>query len=207
MNLVNQHILLAAGWLLWCALHSLLITESWMRRVRDRFGARYAYYRLFYVIVSIVTLAPVLLLQLRIDSPILWSWPPLLKPLQWGGLLLSAGIFVVAARQYDQGFFLGLKQIREHMAGREAEFSDFVATGILCRMRHPYYSAGILLLLFWGDLTVANLILKIIGIGYFIIGAFLEERKLIARFGAAYMQYRTEVPMFVPRLSVRSAKR
>lgn len=206
MNLVNQHAMLAAAWLLWCALHSLLITESWVRRVRLRFGVRYAYYRLFYVLFSVVTLVPVLLLQLRIDSPLLWSWPPLLKPLQWGALLLSALIFVVAARQYDQGFFFGLRQIREHLAGREAEFSGFFATGILRRMRHPYYSAGMLLLLFWGELTAAGLILKVIGIGYFIIGAFLEERKLIAQFGDAYRRYRTEVPMFVPRISVHSAE-
>lgn len=203
MNILNEHILLAGAWLLWCFLHSLVITDGWTNRVRSKLGPRYAWYRLVYVIFSIATLAPVLWLQLRIDSPLLWAWPDWLKPLQWGGLLLSGAIFLLAARQYDQRFFFGFRQIEEHLAGREAEFSGFAAEGILRRMRHPYYSAGILLLLCWGDVTAASLIMKMIGIGYFVLGGWLEEKKLVARFGDAYRRYQESVPMFVPRLRGR----
>lgn len=200
MNILEEHILLAGAWLLWCFLHSLVITEWWTKRVRSMLGPRYAWYRFAYVIFSIATLAPVLWLQLRIVSPLLWAWPDWLKPLQWGGLLLSGVIFLLAARKYDQRFFFGLRQIDEHLAGREAEFTDFAAEGILRHMRHPYYSAGILLLLCWGDLTAATLVMKVVGIGYFIVGALLEEKKLVSQFGDAYRRYQETVPMFVPRL-------
>lgn len=201
-----MHLMLAAGWILWCALHSLLIAPSWMRRVGRMFDAHMAYYRLVYVAISIVTLIPVLFLQWTIDSPLLWSWPLLLRVLQWGGIAGALVIFVLASRQYDQPFFFGLRQIREQLDGKQAIYRGFVATGILRRMRHPYYSAGILLLLFWGNLTAANLIMKGIGIAYFILGAFLEERKLVAEFGDDYRRYQRDVPMFVPRLQWRGAK-
>ena len=204
MNILESHLLLAGAWLLWCALHSALIAEGWMRAARRRLGARVAYYRLAYVLFSTATFAPVLWLQLTIDSPLLWEWPAWLKPLQWAGLLVSGLIFVLAARQYDQRFFLGLRQIAGHLRGSAAEYSGFAADGILRRMRHPYYSAGMLLLLCWGDVTAANLVMKLIGIAYFVVGAWLEERKLIAQFGEDYLRYRREVPMFVPRLRVAS---
>jgi methanethiol S-methyltransferase len=203
MNIVDQHLLLACGWLLWCVLHSVLIAESWMRIVRRRLGKWTAYYRLSYVLFSGASLLPVFYLQIRIESPLLWSWPSPLEPLQWTGVAVSAVIFLTAARRYDQRFFFGLRQISEHLAGRDAEFAGFAADGILRYMRHPYYSAGILLLLVWGDVTVATLIMKATGIGYFLVGAVLEERKLVARFGDAYRRYQHEVPMFIPRLTRR----
>ena len=199
MNILQMHLALAGAWLLWCLLHSLLIADAWTRWVRARTGPRFAWYRLAYVLFSVVSFAPVLWLQFTIDSPQLWAWPAWLKPLQWGGLLVSALVFLLAARQYDQRFFFGLRQVEEHLAGREAEFSGFAAVGILRRIRHPYYSAGILLLICWGDVTAANLILKVIGIGYFLIGAWLEERKLVAQFGDEYRRYQQAVPMFIPR--------
>lgn len=198
MNLLQEHLLLAAAWLLWCVLHSLLISERWMRRMRRRSRAWVASYHFLYVVFSTVTLVPLLWLQWRIVSPVLWSWPSWLVPLQWGGLLLSAALIVMAAWQYDQSYFLGLRQIRDYRAGRAEIEPRFVATGVLRWLRHPYYSAGMLFLLFWGDITPANLIAKVIGIGYLIVGAVLEERKLIARFGDAYRRYRADVPMFLP---------
>lgn len=195
--------MLASGWLLWCFLHSFLIAPGWMRVMRRALGSRIAYYRLSYVLFSAVTLMPVLLLQYRIDSPLLWSPPVYLRVLQWIGVAVALLIFWLAARQYDQPFFLGLRQIREHREGSDSEFSGFASTGILHRMRHPYYSAGILLLLCWGDATPASMILKAIGIGYFLIGAVLEERKLVAEFGSDYQRYQHDVPMFIPKFRWR----
>lgn len=97
-----------------------------------------------------------------------------------------------------------IRQIRDHLAERTSEFSGFTTAGILNHIRHPYYTAGVILLLFWGDITATNLILKIVGITYFIVGAFLEERKLLREFGDAYRAYQRRVPMFFPRIKRRS---
>jgi len=116
-------------------------------------------------------------------------------------LLGGAGIIMyLGARQYDQPFFFGIRQIRDHLSTHDAEYAGFEVRGILARVRHPYYTAGILFLLAYGDVTASNLILKAVGIAYFIVGAFLEEKKLVAEFGEQYREYQRRVPMFIPRL-------
>jgi protein-S-isoprenylcysteine O-methyltransferase Ste14 len=195
-----EHVGLAAGWIAWCALHSLLITHAVTDRLRRRFGAHYAWFRFVYVVISVLTLLPLLWWQWRIPTPLYWSWQLPWSLLQWTLLGVSGIIMYLGARQYDQPFFFGIRQIRDHLSSHDAEYAGFEAKGILARVRHPYYTAGILFLLAFGDITAANVILKSVGIAYFIIGAFLEEKKLIAEFGEQYRDYRRRVPMFVPRL-------
>lgn len=205
-DLLSQHLLLAAAWLFWCALHSIMISPGWMTVMRRRLGAGIAYYRLFYVWFSISSLIPVLWLQWQIDSPLLWSWEFPWSLLQWTGLAVAVLLIYLGSRQYDNAFFLGIRQIRDHLAERTTEYSGFAASGILRCIRHPYYTAGILFLLFWGDMTLAHLIMKVVGIAYLLIGTRLEERKLVAEFGATYQRYQKTVPMLVPRFSCLSSK-
>jgi protein-S-isoprenylcysteine O-methyltransferase Ste14 len=203
---VIEHALLAAAWLLWCGLHSVLIARWWMRRMRSLLGSNIAFYRLFYVVISVVTLIPVLWMQWNIVTPLYWSWSFPWSLLQGTALLMSAAMFYLGAREYDHRFFLGIRQIEDHLAERTSEFSGFSSSGILRHVRHPYYTAGILLLLFWGDITAANLIFKIAGIGYFVLGAWLEEKKLLQEFGTSYADYQKRVPMLCPRLSAAKRK-
>ncbi len=65
-------------------------------------------------------------------------------------------------------------------------------------VRHPLMTG--LLLCFWSTSTMtAGHLLWAAGMtGYIVLGTFLEERDLIARFGAAYRAYAAEVPAFFP---------
>ena len=56
-----------------------------------------------------------------------------------------------------------------------------------------------LLMIFAGDITDVNLAVRIVFLVYLIVGAMLEEKKLLAEFGDVYVRYREKVPMFVPR--------
>ncbi len=198
--MLADHALLAAVWLFWCVLHSVLISRSWMSRMRRFLDSGIAYYRLFYVTLSILTLVPVLWLQWTIETPLLWAWQFPWTIIQWVGISIALLLIYFGSRQYDNAFFLGIRQIRDHLEERTSEYSGFAASGILRYIRHPYYTAGILFLLFWGNVTPANLIMKVIGIAYLVIGAWLEERKLIAEFGDEYRRYRNAVPMLLPRM-------
>jgi protein-S-isoprenylcysteine O-methyltransferase Ste14 len=200
---LQTHLLLAAGWIFWCVLHSLLISRWWITRMQRVLGERMAYYRFVYVVVSVVTIVPVLWLQWTIDSSLLWRWELPWSVFQWLGIAVSALLFYLGAQQYDQKFFFGVRQIQDHRGKRTSEFSGFSASGIHTVIRHPYYAAGIVLLVFWGNLTPASLVMKSVGILYFIAGALLEERKLLAEFGREYRSYQQAVPMFIPR-SLRS---
>ena len=71
--------------------------------------------------------------------------------------------------------------------------------GLHARMRHPLYTAGLLIL--WGlASSEAGLATAVWGTLYFLIGARCEERRLITLFGDAYRDYRQRVPAFLPRL-------
>ena len=75
--------------------------------------------------------------------------------------------------------------------------SGLEVTGILGVTRHPWYLAGIIAV--WaGDLSSTVVIINVITSGYFIIGAYLEELKLIKEFGDEYREYQRSVSMLLP---------
>ena len=71
-------------------------------------------------------------------------------------------------------------------------------------VRHPLMTG--LLLCFWSasTFTVGHLLWAGGLTGYILLGTFLEERDLIARFGAAYRGYAAQVPAFFPSCSAAS---
>ncbi len=203
----GDHILLGLGWIVWCALHSLLISRTLLQRLCRFSPAACAWHRLMYNVFSTVTLLPLMLFTASVESPMLWMWPRALAPVAWAGVALGVLIALAAARQYDNRHFLGLRQIREHRRGIAPSTGPLVHDGILGLIRHPYYTAGILVMLCAGDVTAASAITRIIIIGYLIIGAIIEERKLAATHGDAWRRHVMEVSMFVPVKWIRRALR
>jgi protein-S-isoprenylcysteine O-methyltransferase Ste14 len=107
-------------------------------------------------------------------------------------MLVGSVIFVLGAVEMDLLAFLGIKK---------AETDGLSKKGIHRIVRHPLYLGVIII--FWSFPTlkmidlVGNYGLTI----YLIIGAYLEERKLIEEYGKEYRKYKNETPMFMPKLS------
>lgn len=180
-------------------MHSFLITHWWVQWVSNAAGNKFSWYRLCYNIFSIVTLVPVIWLQFRLPHEeilILSGWPRIVQVLLYGYALY---MFLVGKKRYDMRFFFGLKQIEEYQEGRKKQPLSFSAdkTG---GVRHPWYSAGIALVLAFGPYTDVTLAAKSVLVCYFIVGAKLEERKLLREFGTPYAEYCKKVPMLIPRL-------
>lgn len=97
-------------------------------------------------------------------------------------------------RLYGFSKFIGLKA---------AEPSELITTGILGRMRHPIYTATILLGVgFWlFSPTDLNLVMVLMWFAYLPIGILFEERKLITEFGDHYLTYKKQVPALFPKIS------
>ena len=80
--------------------------------------------------------------------------------------------------------------------------ATLVTTGPYRWIRHPMYSAALLLVMA-ASLLTANLVVAICGIIMFALLAArsrLEEQRLIERFGGAYRDYQRRTGRFVPRL-------
>ena len=163
-------------------------------------GPRFAWYRMFYTVFSVLSLLPVLLLERNAHGTLLFAWFFPLSLVQWAAVAAAVALLLAGARQYDQRYFFGLAQIIDYRGGRTPGSPVFKAGGVLRHVRHPYYTAGILFVLFYGDVTTVSLATKTVLIAYFLIGALLEERKLLVEFGEGYAEYKRQVPMLLPRM-------
>jgi protein-S-isoprenylcysteine O-methyltransferase Ste14 len=119
-------------------------------------------------------------------------------------LLFGASLYmrVQVHRQVPAAVVLGFLEVSRRGPG------ELVTGGIYSKMRHPRYVgmwlAVAAVALFANYLSLYILALAYVPLIYLV--AVLEERELSARFGAAYRQYRTHVPRFVPRLSARGVR-
>ncbi len=191
-------ILLVALWSGWCFLHSFLIADSvtaWMKR---RLKERFAYYRLFYVCLSVMTFFPIAFFQLTSEQQVIFSWSGWWQVLRYAGVLYALFMFWAGARAFDLGYFLGFQQIEAYKSKTDLPAGQFSSTGILQYVRHPWYSGGIVLVWVFGPVTDLSLAVKIVLTAYLIVGTKLEERKMVRVFGEEYRDFQRQVPMLVP---------
>ncbi|WJW76023.1 hypothetical protein QVG61_02725 [Thiohalobacter sp. IOR34] len=189
----TPHLFLLAGlWLGYFLVHSLLASHTVKRRVAQRLPRLAAHYRLGYNLLALLLLIPPLWLTYRQPGPMLWSWP---GPWGWladGAALLALVGFWLGSRAYDLPAFLGLRPQAPLPAGTRLQLSPLHRY-----VRHPWYSCGLLLL--WSRDMNASLLVGALAITlYLVIGSRLEERKLEREIGAAYREYRRQVPGLLP---------
>ncbi len=186
------------GWVLWCALHSTLISTTITDYVKNRLGDGFRFYRLFYNAVSLVTLIPLVTYSHVIRQTPVFRWEGPLMIVQVLLLAASIYLFVAGGKHYSWAQFLGIAQIRTRQAdGSLSKGDSFVVSGIHRIIRHPWYLGGILIV--WAqDLSVSTILINMVISLYFMIGTILEERKLVREFGDKYREYQGTVSMLLP---------
>jgi protein-S-isoprenylcysteine O-methyltransferase Ste14 len=185
-----------AVWTLWCVQHSLLNS----RGVLDRFaapGTRIGrYYRLFYNLVSVGTLAAVVRLTHYSGEPWILTWDGWLRPLQVTLFVIATAAFALTFRCHDFLEFLGLRPFVEKGRG-ERPVKPLAVDGIYGIVRHPQYTAGLIML--WArDVTAGDIAVNIVLSIYLIVGARMEDSRLSAGMGEEFDRYRKAVPAFFP---------
>ena len=138
-------------------------------------------------------------------------WQPLPMPI-WDAtdtlagtalsVLFGVGWLVVLASTFmiDHFDLLGLKQIYANLKNRRATHPGFVTVGLYRLVRHPIMTG--FLIAFWAApiMTVGHLLFAVVTTGYIVIAVLhFEEKDLIAEMGDEYLEYRRDVPAFVPR--------
>ncbi len=176
--------------------HSLLASLSIKEWARSRFGKAAARgYRLGYNIFAGITLLPVLALPALLPDRSLYT-----IPLPW--VLLTLAFQALAALALLCGLvqtgiwsFLGLQQL---MAPLSREDGELVVHGLYRWVRHPLYTAG-LVFTWLTPVMTSNLLALFLGFSiYLVVGALIEERKLLAEFGQAYAEYRRRTSFLIP---------
>jgi len=185
-------------WLTWCTLHSALISLSITKWLQKRVPGFFRYYRIIYNCISILTLIPVIYYTYLLKGPTIISWGGTGHVLRVVMILLAVFLFVAGARRYDLAQFLGLRQLHaEKACSVLTDDCSLDTNGILSIVRHPWYTGGILIV--WArPLDLAAILTNLVVCGYFVIGAMLEERKLVAQFGEEYRDYQQQVSMLFP---------
>ncbi|MCS6908069.1 MAG: isoprenylcysteine carboxylmethyltransferase family protein [Anaerolineales bacterium] len=185
--------------LLACALygflHSLLASLWVKERLRRLFGEDFfRWYRLIYNLIVSLTFVPVLGLLALLPDRTLYVIPFPWVLFTGAVQLVALGVIALGLLQSGLVAFLGL----DALFGRSAAPEKLTLSGLYAWVRHPIYTAGLVFLWLTPVLT-QNLLAFNLGLTiYIFIGAWLEERKLIAQFGEVYRRYQQQVPMFLP---------
>lgn len=186
--------------LIYGGLHSWMASIGFKRTLTSRFGEKAnRIYRLVYNVVAVITFLPILILPVAlVDEPLYRI------PMPWVVIsLLGQGFstLVLLASIVSTGWmkFLGICQLIRCEGEEDAKL---VVTGLYRLVRHPIYTAGLLFIWLMPVMTW-NLLALNLGISlYIVIGAVLEERKLLVEYGDEYAAYRRRTPMLVPGLKI-----
>ena len=165
--------------------------ESWSRLVP--FAAQRSTY--------VLTTSAALLIMFWLWRPVpttVWQmtgWPG-------EGLLVmyaAAVVFTIAVTfQISHTDMFGLRQAYHAVTHRPYVAPHFTRRGLHGRMRHPLMTGLLLVIWVTPHLSVGHLLLATASTGYIMIGTRWEERDLITALGRVYVEYRQQVPAFLP---------
>lgn len=194
---MSEIILFIFRFLIFAMVHSILAIPSFKKRCIGQNTHLCRFYRLYYNLVSIVIFGWVMG-TLR-NSSVLYFVPGVWSLLLYIMQMIFLIVLVVCASQTGVAAFLGV-------SGKAADAfkpTKLVTDGWYRIVRHPLYLISMLFLLSNPVISVRWLLLTLLSAVYFLVGAILEERRLLLEFGDEYSSYQLTVPFIIPRISLR----
>jgi protein-S-isoprenylcysteine O-methyltransferase Ste14 len=195
MNPIFSYILIVLAWFIFGLIHSILTTNA----IKDKAyqsGVSPLAYRRFYNVLAIILFFLILFGGGFITPE---YFMPHGKSSQGVGLIIATfGFFLIklAFKEVNFGSFIGWEKEKKQ---------QLVTSGIYGRIRHPLYTATILFLIGFVIFSPSytHLIHAISLFVYLMIGIQHEEKRMIKDFGDAYIKYKEQVPMLLPRLGMK----
>jgi len=196
------------AWAAFAVFHSLTLSEGYERRVRRLVGNKAfdAYHRLVFTAYSVVVFVLLLLYLSTIPDRPFYRLEGLAR-LLFHGIQLAGCAFLLWT-PWDLKEFLGFRQWERWRKGESTQpgKNDRLFTGKAYGVvRHPLYLGCSMILLFQPVQTRNSALSVAMAVLYFYVGTFLEERRLVNKFGDAYRDYQKKVPRMLPlRWQIRS---
>jgi protein-S-isoprenylcysteine O-methyltransferase Ste14 len=196
-------ILFIVSFIIWALLHSIMASRRVKAMVQGWMGERAyeGWYRLFYNLISFITILPVFyILWTQMPQTVLWQ---ISTPLNYGAMAVQViGLLGLAASlwQTDIWEFVGLRQAWRYLQGKDEMTlpPKLVTSGTYAVVRHPLYFFSMLVLWFSPVMTLNSFAFNLLASAYFWAGSRVEERRLAAYFGERYAAYRERVPGLFP---------
>ncbi len=195
---MNKIVIVGSLWILYCLLHSIMAATSFKERIKILFGKNYRYYRLFYNLFAVVTLALILLYQFSFTSSLIFVPNSITKIA--GSTITLIGVLIMGiciAKYFKQES--GFLWMNPEMATQKTELH---ISGIHNYIRHPLYLGTFVFI--WGLFVLFPFLTNLVAVSiitiYTLIAIPFEEKKLIAEFGDDYKEYQQKVPMIIPKL-------
>ncbi len=172
--------------------------KGWMgQTLGERF--QHGWYRLFYNVLSVISLAPIFL-YMATRSEVIYSVSGIsiiiFRVIQVIGLVGAA----ISILQIDWMRFVGLRQVMAYFSGAELPLSSeaLKTDGVYGFVRHPLYFFSLLFLWLNPTMTDAALYFNIAASAYFVFGSIIEERRMRDYYGEHYKAYQARVPWLIP---------
>lgn len=196
---MNPSLTLILATLLYSAVHSLTASnpgKEWVYKCFDSAARRW--YRLGYNLWAGVSFLPILWLLVSLADQVVYVLPMPWALLAAGGQLAGALLILVGIRQTGGLSFLGIRQL---VSPEQPEVETaLIQTGLYAWVRHPLYTAGLVVIWLMPIMTRNLLTLSLVLSLYLVVGARLEEKRLLQAYGEAYVEYQQKVPLLLPRL-------
>ena len=188
--------LLAFLWLMYFIIHSVLASVQIKRWIILQFPRLMRLYRLIYNVLAILLLLPILWVMASHPGPTFWRWDGLNGWLANGLALVALLGFFKSLKYYDTQEFIGRRQWAAQRL-RVEDQERFQLSPFHRHVRHPWYFFS-LILIWTRDMNAAMLLSAVMMTIYFIVGSWLEEKKLVLYHGEVYLRYMKRVPGLIP---------
>lgn len=181
--------------LLFFVQHSVMVRQSF--RSRLSWAIPRHYFPAAYAIASGAVLSAVMLfwqtspnVLVEIQGPFRWLFRA------FSLLAICGSIWgVMAVKALDP---LGQLAIRSQLRGQSPRPSRFEVRGPYLWVRHPLYFFSLALIWSTPRMTSDRLLFNVLWTSWVVLGAYLEEKGLVAEFGERYRRYQKVVPMLIP---------
>lgn len=192
---MSESIDFIARFIFFAAIHSFLAAPGVKSRLQKLMKSPLAGYRLVYNLVSLLLFGWVMLAWQ--STAVIYLLPGVWSLVFYGFQALVLLAAFLCLRQTGLAAFLGTEPCGEERLPR------LQTSGCYGVVRHPLYLLAMLFYLLNPVMTSRWLVLTLLSAIYFLVGALLEERRLLRTFGHAYHAYQQQVPFLLPRLWCR----